>query len=54
MTKERTMFQNEYVSTQGPWGMTDGSYICSRCKEWTTGCSLCIGQPISLIRIASR
>jgi hypothetical protein len=39
------------VPERPPYGsITDGSYVCSRCGEAITGCFLCAGEPIALIR----
>lgn len=30
-------------------GITDGEWICVRCKKEKVGCALCAGMPIALV-----
>ena len=42
---------NEFVPLSYPYGsITDGTYKCSRCGMDLTGCALCAGQRIHLIK----
>ena len=31
-------------------GVTDGSVMCGRCREWITGCAMCAGETRMLVR----
>jgi hypothetical protein len=51
----RTMKSVMYMTRKILCNMiTDGSFICSLCGEWFTGCSLCITAPLKDMRDANR
>lgn len=44
--------ENKYVPEEPPYGsITDLDYCCGRCGNQLTGCSLCAGLKIHVIRI---
>lgn len=42
--------QAETVPLDPPYGgITDGEWICGRCKEERVGCALCAGMEVNLV-----
>jgi hypothetical protein len=43
--------KTEIVPVAHPYGgITDGTWVCSRCGESITGCMLCAGEAVSLVK----
>jgi len=46
--------KKEHVPEKYPFGgITDGTYVCGRCGESVTGCALCAGELVSLVKAKS-
>lgn len=44
--------EKDRVPNKHPFGSpTDDEHVCSRCRAHSTGCALCAGELVSLIRL---
>ncbi len=42
----------QYVPDKHPFGsVTDGDWVCGRCREAITGCALCAGEVVHVVRV---
>lgn len=55
MTTSKSGFipqKHETVPEVYPFGsITDGDWVCGRCRESITGCALCAGEIRSVVRV---
>jgi hypothetical protein len=44
--------EKERVPELYPFGsITDGDWVCGRCGETITGCAICAGEIVSVVRV---
>jgi hypothetical protein len=42
----------EFVPVEPPFGgVTDGAWVCARCRETVTGCALCAGMAVHIVPV---